>query len=142
MLYTFLALILIIGAAIFFLRLQVIDFIGNVTLAPIADILNQPVKTTNTEALDLKILADKRFVNLKNQVVNFDFDNFDKNGAVGADNNDSNDIIVTSLEASTSLETATGTGEIASTTLGTSTSQLVKIRVEVGNNSPFFKKAK
>lgn len=137
-LYIFLGLIVVAGVLLFFLRSWAFDFIGNNSLRELNDILNSPVKTNIQQALDLSLLQDKRFVNLKNQVVNFDYDNF---GQVGS----ANDIIVTDLEQPISGETASTSEEVvasSSSPVSNKPTQTVKVRVDIGNNNLFLKKTK
>lgn len=137
-LYIFLGLILVAGVLLFFLRSWAFDFISNNSLRELNDILNSPVKTNVQQALDLSLLQDKRFVNLKNQVVNFDYDNF---GQVGS----ANDIIVTDLEQSASDETASTSEDVvasSSSPVSNKPTQTVKVRVDIGNNNLFLKKTK
>lgn len=136
-LYLFLVLVLIIGVGIFFLRNQVIEMVGQMTLAPVTDILNQPVKTSNKEALDLKILEDKRFVNLKNQISNFDFDNFGKNGGAVA----GTEIVLTNPLVASSSATSSASSTPPDDETRASSSP-IKLRVDVGNNNPFIKTTK
>lgn len=136
-LYIFLGLIILGGVLLFFLRSWAFDLISNSSLQGLNDILNTPVRTNAQQALDLSLLQDKRFMNLKNQVVNFDYDNF---GQVGS----ANDVIVTDLEQPTPEEIASTTAgeEVASSTSGAKPAQTVKIRVDIGNNNLFLKKTK
>jgi len=137
-LYIFLGLIVVAGVLLFFLRSWAFDFIGNNSLRELNDILNSPVKTNIQQALDLSLLQDKRFVNLKNQVVNFDYDNF---GQVGS----ANDIIVTDLEQPASDETASTSEDVvasSSSPVSNKPTQTVKVRVDIGNNNLFLKKTK
>lgn len=136
-LYIFLGLIILGGVLLFFLRSLAFDFIGSNSLKELNDILNSPVKTNVQQALDLSLLQDKRFMGLKNQIVNFDYDNF---GQVGS----ANDVIVTDLELATSTTEIASTtdGEVATTSTSTKPTQTVKIRVDIGNNNLFLKKTK
>ncbi|MFA5163029.1 MAG: hypothetical protein WC441_00710 [Patescibacteria group bacterium] len=133
-LYIFLGLIILGGVLLFFLRSWAFDLISNSSLRGLNDILNTPVRTNAQQALDLSLLQDKRFMNLKNQVVNFDYDNF---GQVGS----ANDVIVTDLEQPRPEEIASTTAgeEVASSS---KPAQTVKIRVDIGNNNLFLKKTK
>lgn len=134
-LYIFLGLILLLGILMFALRLRFLDFISGGTFDSINEVLTKSVTPNAKEALDLKLLEDKRFTNLRNQVVNFDYDNFGQNTAA-------NDIIVTDLETATASGTAATSSDLNDEAASSSKSTLVKSRVDIGNNNLFLKRLK
>ena len=147
-LYFFLGLIILFGLATFFMRAQIVDYISRAAFSSYDNLVNSNLKTVNKEAVDLKILADKRFAVLRNQVTDFDYDNFDKGVAPAAD---SGEIIISqpdngSETASSTLTESTASSSATTTTTTTTASgsetKTLKIRVGVGNNSPFGLKTK
>lgn len=120
-LYIFLGLIILVGVLMFvfknFLAAQISSGVG------LSDeILNRTIEADANSALNLEVLSDKRFTNLKNQIINFDYDNFGQSGSV-------NDITITNLRPSASEGVATGSPLV----------QTAQIRVDIGNNNLFFK---
>jgi len=137
LLYVFLGLVVLVGLLSFLFREKVIGLIGNSALNLASDILEAPVKA-NKSNLDLKLLSNKRFLNLKNQVVNFDYDNFGQAGG-------GNDVLVTDLETASSSDQATST-DLSGTGVASSSKakgpQMVNIRVSIGNSSLFLRNLK
>lgn len=118
-LYSFWLFIILLGAGVFLLRGQIIGLLGQRTIIPTSDSLLSLVKKNNPETLDLGILADKRFVNLKNETGDFNFDNFNENSVIGPDGT------LITIPGATSTEAS---------------SSVVFVTVKVGNNNPFSQK--
>ena len=121
-LYIFWLSILAIGGLMFLFRGQIVSYLGKAAITPSTDanLLNS-VKKNNQDSLNLSILDDKRFVNLKNQTADFNFDNFNENSVIGSDG---------------TLVTNFGTSSTSTEGLSSSTFKVL-LPVTVGNNSPF-----
>lgn len=120
-LYIFLGLIILIGVLMFVFK----DFLATQMSSGVGlsdEVLSKTVEADANSALNLEVLSDKRFTNLKNQIINFDYDNFGQSGSV-------NDITITNLRPSKSEGVATGSPLV----------QTTQIRVDIGNNNLFFK---
>lgn len=120
-LYIFLGLIILIGVLMFVFK----DFLATQMSSGVGlsdEVLSRAVEADANSALNLEVLSDKRFTNLKNQIINFDYDNFGKSGSV-------NDITITNLRPNSSEGAATGSPLV----------QTTQIRVDIGNNNLFFK---
>lgn len=72
-LYSLLALLIIVGGVLFFVRHKILEYFYNQTDLTVSTIV-LPAASSG-ETLDPAILKNKRFTTLTNYAVNFDFDN-------------------------------------------------------------------